>query len=39
MDFERHKTLIDDLPEEILIEIFSYLSPKSLKIQTLVCSR
>lgn len=30
---------IDNLPDEVLVEIFVYLSPKMLKVVTLVCSR
>lgn len=33
------KTTIEDVPEEVMIEIFEYLSPKLLKIAAIVCKR
>lgn len=33
------KPTIDNMPDEVLVEIFSFFSPKLLKISALVCSR
>lgn len=39
MDVEDDRLTINALPEEVFTEIFSYLSPKSLKLQCLVCTK
>lgn len=38
MDQEDRPT-IDNMPDEVLVEIFSFLSPKLLKVSALVCNR
>lgn len=36
---QEDKPTIDNMPDEVLVEIFSFFSPKLLKISALVCSR
>jgi len=39
MEMDTGFSYMEHLPEEVLIEIFSFFSPKLLKIATLVCTR
>lgn len=39
MEVDDEKPTIENLTDEVLIEIFSYLSPKLLKVSVLVCAR
>lgn len=33
------KPTIDNMPDEVIVEIFSFLSPKQLKVSAMVCNR
>lgn len=39
MEVNSDKITVNELPDEVMVEVFSYLSPKSVKIATLVNQR